>query len=99
MDGGREYSKNKKKTYFFIDEIQKIPSWEKWIMTKYDLNENIKFIIKDVFLDKKFCNKTSYQITPGEYCMILIEDNGTGIDDQTKEFIFEPFFVIGILTS
>lgn len=39
------YSKNKKTAYFFIDEIQKIPSWEKWIRTKYDLNENIKFII------------------------------------------------------
>jgi len=41
----QNYSKNKKTTYFFIDEIQKIPSWEKWIRTKYDLNENIKFII------------------------------------------------------
>jgi hypothetical protein len=41
----KEYSKNKNRIYFFIDEIQKIPSWEKWIRTKYDLNENIKFII------------------------------------------------------
>lgn len=40
-----KYSKNKNKVYFFIDEIQKIPSWEKWIRTKYDLNENIKFIV------------------------------------------------------
>lgn len=40
-----KYSKNKKRIYFFIDEIQKIPSWEKWIRTKYDLNENIKFVI------------------------------------------------------
>ena len=41
----KEYSKNKRKIYFFIDEIQKILSWEKWIRTKYDLNENIKFIV------------------------------------------------------
>ena len=41
----KNYSKNKKRTYFFIDEIQKIENWEKWIRTKYDLNENIKFII------------------------------------------------------
>lgn len=41
----KEYSFNKKRIYFFIDEIQKIPSWEKWVRTKYDLNENIKFII------------------------------------------------------
>lgn len=40
-----EYSKNKKKIYFFIDEIQKIPDWEKWIRTKYDIGEDIKFII------------------------------------------------------
>lgn len=39
------YSKNKKKIYFFIDEIQKIEGWEKWIRTEYDLKEDIKFII------------------------------------------------------
>ena len=27
----KEYTKNKKRIYFFIDEIQKIPSWEKWV--------------------------------------------------------------------
>lgn len=41
----RYYSKNKGKVYFFIDEIQKIGNWEKWIRTKYDLGENIKFVI------------------------------------------------------
>lgn len=41
----RKYSKNKKRIFFCIDEIQKVPSWEKWIRTKYDLNENIKFVI------------------------------------------------------
>ncbi len=45
LDAYIKYSKNKKRIYFFIDEIQKIPSWEKWIRTKYDLNENIKFVI------------------------------------------------------
>src|SRR3989344_4526625 len=41
----KKYTKNRKKTYFFIDEAQKIVSWEKWVRTKYDLGENIKFII------------------------------------------------------
>lgn len=45
IEAYREYLKNKEKIYLFIDEIQKIPSWEKWIRTKYDLNDNIKFII------------------------------------------------------
>lgn len=41
----KNYLKNKKRTYFFIDEIQKIDGWEKWIRTKYDINEDIKFIV------------------------------------------------------
>ncbi|MEM4397073.1 MAG: ATP-binding protein [Candidatus Woesearchaeota archaeon] len=40
-----EYTKNKKKIFFFIDEIHSIPKWETWIRTKYDLEKNIKFII------------------------------------------------------
>lgn len=45
FDEYKMYTKNRKKTYFFIDEAQKITSWEKWVRTKYDLGENIKFII------------------------------------------------------
>ena len=45
LDTYQQYAKNKGKVYFFIDEIQKISSWEKWIRTKYDLGENIKFIL------------------------------------------------------
>lgn len=45
LDAYKGYSRNKERIYLFIDEIQKIPSWEKWIRTKYDLNENIKFVI------------------------------------------------------
>src|SRR3989338_3125499 len=41
----KRYSKNNKNIYFFIDEAQKIESWEKWVRTKYDLNEDIKFIV------------------------------------------------------
>jgi len=41
----KEYSGNKRKTYFFIDEVQKIEGWERWVRTKYDLEENIKFIV------------------------------------------------------
>lgn len=45
LEAYKGYTKNKKRIYFFIDEIQKVPSWEKWVRTKYDLNENIKLII------------------------------------------------------
>jgi uncharacterized protein len=39
------YSNNKNKTYFFIDEIQEIEGWESFVKTIYDLNKNVKFII------------------------------------------------------
>lgn len=45
LNAYKKYSNNKKRIYFFIDEIQKIQGWEKWVRTKYDLNENIKFVI------------------------------------------------------
>ncbi len=40
----KELNKDKK-TYFFIDEIQEIPEWERFIRTIYDRDENIKFFI------------------------------------------------------
>lgn len=39
------YTHNSKRTYFFIDEAQKIPSWEQWVRTQYDLGNDIKFIV------------------------------------------------------
>lgn len=35
----------KGKTYLFLDEVQSIPGWEKWIKSRYDMEENIKFIV------------------------------------------------------
>ncbi|MFP4568384.1 MAG: ATP-binding protein [Candidatus Woesearchaeota archaeon] len=34
-----------KPSYFFLDEIQRIKGFEKWLRTYYDREENIKFII------------------------------------------------------
>jgi len=45
LEAYRRYAKNKERTYFFIDEIQAVQGWEKWIRTMYDRGENIKFII------------------------------------------------------
>lgn len=39
------YTKNKRRAYCFLDEVQRIPDWERWIRTKYDQNQNIKFIV------------------------------------------------------
>jgi uncharacterized protein len=37
--------KEKKRTYFFLDEIQRVNGFEKWLRTYYDKEENIKFVI------------------------------------------------------
>lgn len=41
----KEHTHHHQKTYMFIDEIQKIENWEKWVRTYYDKGDNIKFII------------------------------------------------------
>lgn len=38
-------SDNESKLYFFLDEIQNFPMWEKWIKGIYDKRKNIKFVI------------------------------------------------------
>lgn len=40
-----QHTKNRSMAYFFIDEIQHIPGWEKWVRTKYDLGEPIRFVL------------------------------------------------------
>ncbi len=41
----REHTGNSEKVYFFMDEVQSIEGWERWVRTKYDLSEDIKFIV------------------------------------------------------
>ncbi len=37
--------KKNKRTYFFLDEIQRVKGFEKWLRTYYDREDEIKFII------------------------------------------------------
>ena len=39
-----EYDKTKK-LYLFLDEIQNMPNWSKWLRRIYDLNENLKIYV------------------------------------------------------
>ena len=82
----KNYTKNKKTTYFFIDEAQKIKSWEKWVRTKYDLSENIKFIVTGSsasLLSKEFSalltgRNISFTILPlsfKEYCFFTKKED------------------------
>ena len=38
-------SSDDQKLYFFLDEIQNFPLWEKWLKGMYDKRKNIKFVI------------------------------------------------------
>jgi len=40
-----EHINPQERIYFFIDEIQVIPEWERFLRTAYDRKENIKFIV------------------------------------------------------
>ena len=44
-----------------------------------------------VAIDKPFIETHGYG-TPGEYAVVCISDNGTGMDEETRSKIFEPFF-------
>ncbi|MDD9954289.1 MAG: ATP-binding protein [Candidatus Woesearchaeota archaeon] len=41
----KEHTENKKRVYFFIDEIQAVEGWERWVRTYYDRGDDIKFIV------------------------------------------------------
>jgi two-component system, cell cycle sensor histidine kinase and response regulator CckA len=45
---------------------------------------------KAVF-DKNYCEKHA-ACTPGEYTLLTVSDNGSGMDNETMAKLFEPFF-------
>jgi len=46
----------------------------------------------NVYLDNTYCEKSSFEIEPGEYVEIQMRDTGCGIPGENIRKIFEPFF-------
>ncbi|MBU0985959.1 MAG: PAS domain S-box protein [Proteobacteria bacterium] len=46
---------------------------------------------QNVFLDEAYCRK-HLGTKPGEYVLLCVSDTGSGIDQNTLEHIYEPFF-------
>ncbi len=47
---------------------------------------------KNVELDRDYCNTSTFDLVPGEYIEVSIEDTGCGIHPDIQDRIFEPFF-------
>ena len=44
-----------------------------------------------VFVDETYCASNTF-FNPGEYVVLILSDNGSGMDKETQSKIFEPFF-------
>ncbi|MGL1890656.1 MAG: response regulator [Spirochaetaceae bacterium] len=53
---------------------------------------DIRITTNNITLDQNYCKTSSFDIEPGEYCEIEINDNGTGIPLEYLDKIYEPFF-------
>jgi len=88
----RDHTKNKKIIYFFIDEIHKISGWERWIRTKYDLQEHIKFIVSGSsasLLSKELSTlltgrNLSFVIRPLSFNEVLIFDKKISLQEYMQ---------------
>ncbi len=52
----------------------------------------ITFTTELVDIDKSMINKHRFDINPGKYVEISINDTGVGMNEKTKKHLFEPFF-------
>ena len=52
----------------------------------------LRYTTKNVTLDESYCSSSPFDIEPGRFLEIEIEDTGIGIRSEDLDKIFEPFF-------
>lgn len=60
-----------------------------------DENGKVEISIFREFLDEEFLKYYPYAIPTGEYARFTIKDNGIGMNGETLEKVYEPFFTTG----
>ena len=46
----------------------------------------------NVSLSEEYCRKSSFNLEPGDYIVVSVRDEGSGIPKEIRDRIFEPFF-------
>lgn len=52
----------------------------------------IRITTSEIELDETYCSASDFEILPGSYLMVEVEDEGKGIAPKDLDHIFEPFF-------
>ncbi len=89
LNAYRRHTKNNDKAFFFIDEAQNIPGWERWVRTLYDRGDDIKFIVSGSsasLLSRELSTlltgrNLSFAVRPLSYAEFLVFRKGGSLDE------------------